>query len=256
MPAERFRRVDAAGNSEEIVRQLADETPIAIEINGIGYAVLMASAADLDDLAVGFVHAERLIDRAETVLAIDPHPTDKGVVLRVTLAASAAARVHDRVRHRTSESSCGICGIENLDQALRPLPRVTAQTQADEAAIFRALAALDDAQPLNRTTGAVHAAALCDSHGSIRLVREDVGRHNAVDKLIGAMLAKKLRWDGGFLLVTSRCSFELVEKAALADCPMLVAISAPTALAVERAREARLRLAVLARRDAILMVSE
>ncbi len=253
MPAETFRRVDPAGRAEEITRPLADESPVAIEINGIGYAVLMASAADLEDLGLGFVHAERLIHGTGAVLAIDPHPTDKGVVLRITLAADSAARVFDRVRHRTSESSCGICGIENLDQALRPLPRVTAETQAGHDAIFRALDAIGEVQPMNRATGAVHAAALCAADGSIRLVREDVGRHNAVDKLIGAMLAGGLGWDGGFLLVTSRCSFELVEKAALANCPMLVAISAPTELAVERAKAAGLRLVVLARRDSVLV---
>ena len=120
------------------------------------------------------------------------------------------------------------------------------------AAVFRALAHLGDHQPLNRTTGGVHAAALCDADGAIRLVREDVGRHNAFDKLIGAMMRRCLHWDGGFALLSSRCSYELVEKAVLSGCPMLVTISAPTSLALSRAREAGLDLRVLARSDSVL----
>jgi FdhD protein len=119
--------------------------------------------------------------------------------------------------------------------------------------VFRALAALDALQPLNRLTGAVHAAAACSAEGVPMLVREDVGRHNAFDKLIGAMLRKGRAWDGGFALLTSRCSYELVEKAVLAGCPMLATISAPTSLAVERAAVAGLPLHVLARRDSVLV---
>lgn len=135
---------------------------------------------------------------------------------------------------------------------MRELPRLPAQPVAPDRALFRALAALPDHQPLNRVTGAVHAAAFCDAQGGIRLVREDVGRHNAFDKLIGAMLRADLGWDGGFALLSSRCSYELVEKAVLSGCPMLVTISAPTSLALSRAKDAGLILRVLARSDAIL----
>jgi FdhD protein len=174
---------------------------------------------------------------------------------RVTLARERAGHVVDRVRHRISESSCGLCGIENLDQALRPLPIVSQQSDATDAAIFRALPALRAEQALNGKTGAVHAAALVVAGGAIRLVREDVGRHNALDKLVSAMRRQRLDWDGGFALLTSCCSYELVEKAVLADCPLLVTISAPTALAVARAHESGLRLAVLARADSILFTA-
>lgn len=138
---------------------------------------------------------------------------------------------------------------------MRLLPRLGVSHDVAPAAVFRALAALAEHQPLNRLTGAVHAAALCGSDGAIHLVREDVGRHNAPDKLIGAMIRGDLCWDGGFALVTSRCSFEMVEKAVLAGCPTLVAISAPTGLAVERARAAGLRLIALARPDAMLVAA-
>jgi FdhD protein len=160
--------------------------------------------------------------------------------------------VIERVRHRVSESSCGLCGIENLEQALRPLPRLTSAGEVEPAAIFRALEQLRAHQPLNAATGAVHAAALCAADGTIRAAREDVGRHNAFDKLIGAMLRDGLAWDGGFALLSARCSYELVEKAVLAECPLLVTVSMATSLAVERAEEAGLRLIALARSDAML----
>lgn len=238
-----------------IDRPVADEAPIAIEYNGLGYAVLMASATDLQDLAYGFSRAERLIEKAGQIVDIDIHRAERGMLVRIILTEDRLALVAERVRHRVSESSCGLCGIENLDQALRELPMVDAGAAPADAAIFAALGALPDHQPLNAATGAVHAAALCGSDGAIRLAREDVGRHNAFDKLVGAMLREGLAWDGGFALLSSRCSYELVEKAALAGCPTLVTVSAPTGLAIDRARAAGLRLVVLARPDSMLVAT-
>jgi FdhD protein len=235
-----------------VERPIAVETPVAVEFNGIGYAVVMATPGDLADFACGFALAERLIDRAADIIAVDQHVTERGVVLRVTLVEDRMTRILERVRHRVSESSCGLCGIENLEQVLRPLPMVTAHSDADDAAVFRALDLLHERQPLSAATGAVHAAALCRSDGTIVMAREDVGRHSAFDKLIGAMLRDGIGWDGGFALLSSRCSYELVEKAVLAGCPMLATISAPTTLAVERARASGLALRVLARPDALL----
>ncbi|MDQ2891836.1 MAG: formate dehydrogenase accessory sulfurtransferase FdhD [Pseudomonadota bacterium] len=246
-------RVGADGACATTARALADEVPIAVEFNGIGYAVLMATPVDLVDLAYGFARAERLINAAVDVVDVDVHRTDRGVIVRVTIADRLGERIVKRVRHRVAESSCGLCGIENLEQALRPLPRVATTSDADDAAVFYALETLRDHQPLNRATGAVHAAAACSASGEVRLAREDVGRHNAFDKLIGAMLRDGSEWDGGFALLTSRCSYELVEKAALANCPLLVTISAPTTLAVARAAAAGVALRVLARADAILV---
>ena len=248
-----FRRIDADGGAQAVRRAVARELPVAIEFNGIGYAVLMATPADLVDLAYGFALAERLIDRTADVIDVDQHETPQGMILRVQLSETCAPRIADRVRHRTTESACGLCGIENLDQALRPLPRAASPpSRAQGAALFRALADLPAHQPLNRATGTVHAAAACAADGAVRLAREDVGRHNAFDKLVGAMLRGGLGWDGGFALLSSRCSYELVEKAVLAGCPMLAAISAPTGLAVERAAAAGLALRVLLRDDAVL----
>jgi FdhD protein len=248
----RFRSIAAAGSDDSLTRAVAEEMPVAIELNGIGYAVLMCTPTALDDLAYGFVRAERLVQGAGEIRAIDRHDTPDGVLLRITLNDAGAARVQDRVRHRVSESSCGLCGIENLEQTVRPLPPLTSPREPDAQAIFRALETVRDHQPLQRATGGVHAAAACSATGEIRLIREDVGRHNAFDKLIGAMMRAPLDWDGGFALLTSRCSFELVEKAVLAQCPALVTISAATGLALSRAVQAGLPLRVLARRDTIL----
>lgn len=250
-----FLRVDPTGRTTDVQRPVAQERPVALEYNGVGYAVLMATPADLADLLTGFALSERLVDDAAQILGHDLFETDRGTIARVTLSADRAPLLLDRVRHRVSDSSCGLCGIENLEQAMRPLPIVPQGPTAPDAAIFRALDALAGHQPLNSVNGAMHAAALCDAHGAIRLVREDVGRHNALDKLVGAMARQGLDWDGGFALVSSRCSYEMVEKAALARCPMLVTISAPTDLALARARDAGLRLVSLARADAFLATS-
>lgn len=248
-------RISRAGTREAIVRTLAEETPVALEFNGIGYAVLMATPADLEDLVAGFLLGERLQVAGDVPPPVALHSVDGGIVARANLAADRARALLDRVRHRTTDSSCGLCGIENIAQAMRPLPRVRAVSSASDAAVFRALSGLAEHQGLNRQTGAVHAAALVAADGAIRLVREDVGRHNAFDKLIGAMRRTGLGWDGGFALLSSRCSCELVEKAALADCPLLVTISAPTHLAARRAAEAGLPIRVLARRDSLLALS-
>jgi FdhD protein len=247
-------RLTPDGGRDRVTRELAEETPIALEFNGIGYAVLMATPADIGDLVAGFLIAERLQMPGDATVDVALHRTERGIVARANLPAERTGALLDRVRHRATDSSCGLCGIENLEQAIRPLPQVTAECLANEDAVFRALASLAEHQTLNRRTGAVHAAAWADADGTIRLVREDVGRHNAFDKLIGAMRRAGSTWDGGFALLSSRRSFELVEKAALAGCPMLVTISAPTGLAVERAAQAGLKLRVLARSDALLAV--
>lgn len=248
-----FRRVAADGATGVAARAVADEVPIAIECNGVAYAVLMATPADIVDLAYGFALGERLIDAADDVRGVDVHASGEGIVARVTVTRRVADRIGDRVRHRTSDASCGLCGVETLAQALRPLPDA-ARWDGGDAAVFRAYHALRAEQPLNAATGAVHGAAACTRDGAIRLVREDVGRHNAFDKLIGAMLREQMAWGGGFALLTSRCSYELVEKAVLAGCPMLATISAPTRLAVERAASAGLALRTLVRGDALLSV--
>jgi FdhD protein len=231
------------------------ETPIAIEYNGIGYAVMMASPGDLEDFALGFTLTEGLATPDE-VLGIDVHAVSGGIVVRVTLAQSRLEPVLGRARLRVSESSCGLCGMDNIEQVLRPLPQVAGRIATSREAIHRALAALPDHQPLSAATGAVHAAAFCLPDGTICEVREDVGRHNALDKLIGAVARSGQDVASGFFLLTSRCSYELVEKTVQVGCPLLVTISAPTSLAVGRAKEAELTLVALARRDSMLVMND
>ena len=246
-----FRRIAADGAAEPVERMLASEHPVAIEINGIGYAVMMASAADLTDFVIGFLLGERLVAQADEIVEIDIHAAPGGSVARVRVAPERAAAIAG-TRHRLTDSACGLCGIEAIERVHRALPAApTARALPD--AIFRALATMRDHQPINAQTGAAHAAMACAADGGIRLAREDVGRHNAFDKLIGAMALQRLTWDGGFALLSSRCSYELVEKAALSACPMLVTVSAATDLAVMRAEKAGLTLVSLARSDAILV---
>lgn len=237
-------------------RVLATETPVAISFLGIGYAVMMATPADLEDFAVGFAISERIIERPEQIIDVAVSEADSGLLLNIEVSRDREDAVLRRVRHRVSESSCGLCGIENLEQALRPLPRVSAPPLVSKSQLFRSLESLRDHQPLNQATGAVHAAAFFDGDGAFVVAREDVGRHNAFDKLVGHALRSNIALQTGFAILTARCSYELVEKAALAGVPMLLTISAPTSLAVQRAAEARLTLISLARSDSMLIMTD
>lgn len=239
-----------------LIRSIAIEAPVSVEVGGIGYAVMMATPADLEDYAIGFALGEGLVEAADQVGRIDAHPIEGGWALRIWLPPERNAIALERARKRVSESSCGLCGIENIEQVLRPLPPVTARIATDRAAIAAAIAALLDHQPLGRATGAVHAAAFCSPAGAILFAREDVGRHNALDKLIGALARADMSPASGFILLSARCSYELVEKTVRAGCPMLVTISAPTSLAAERAVETGLTLVTLARADSALVVSD
>lgn len=240
----------------DLTRSIAIEAPVSVEVGGIGYAVMMATPADLDDYAVGFALGEGLVETADQIARIDTHPIEGGWALRIWLPPERNAIALERARKRVSESSCGLCGIENIEEVLRPLPAVTARIATDRSAIAAALTALRDHQPLGRATGAVHAAAFCSPAGEILLAREDVGRHNALDKLIGALARTGIDPAAGFILLSARCSYELVEKTVRAGCPMLVTISAPTSLAAERAVQAGLTLVALARTDSALIVSD
>ncbi|KKB10405.1 formate dehydrogenase [Devosia chinhatensis] len=237
------------------VRDVPVEAPIAIDIGGIGYAVMMATPLDLEDYLTGFMLSEGLIRGSREIGSLVISAVEGGWVTRVALPPDAMQKVMVRARRRVGESSCGLCGIDNIAEVLRPLPQLKARITTTRAAIGAALDELPHHQPLSRQTGAVHAAAFCTPDGQIQLVREDVGRHNALDKLIGALARAGMDPASGFFLLSARCSYELVEKTVRAGCPMLVTISAPTSLAVERARSAGLTLVALARPDAALVVS-
>jgi FdhD protein len=246
--------VRADGTRRAIARDWVPEAPVALEFNGLSYAVMMASPADLEDFARGFALTEGLAKSPADVSDIAVAETDKGWIVRASLAGLGIEKLTERVRARVAESSCGLCGIENLEALARPLPKVPAHAALDEAAIFAALAGLRDHQPLTRRTGAAHAAAFCDPAGAILHAREDVGRHNAMDKLVGALAAAGQDPAAGFILSTARCSYEIVEKAVRAGATRLVTVSLPTSMAVERATTSGLSLWCLARDDSVLLV--
>lgn len=244
------------GTRRPKAREWVPEAPVALEFNGLSYAVMMASPADLEDFARGFALTEGLARTPADVTDIGVAETELGWIVRSALAGLGVDKLTERVRSRVAESSCGLCGIENLEAVARPLPKVPAHAGLDPPAIFAALAALRDHQPLTRSTGAAHAAAFCSADGAIRTVREDVGRHNAMDKLVGALAATGEDPAAGFILSTARCSYEIVEKAVRAGATRLVTVSLPTSMAVERAKEAGLSLWCLARDDSVLVVNE
>ena len=245
----------ANGAVEEKARPVPVETPIAVEFNGIGYAVMMATPTELEDFVAGFALAEGLAEPHE-ITDVMLHEAGGGWVARTNLPARSMPKILERARTRVSESSCGICGIDSVAAALAPIAPVEARPQTEPGAIHKVLSNFRDHQTLGQATGAAHAAAFCSFEGDIRLVREDVGRHNALDKLIGALGRGRVDNTDGFVLLSARCSQELVEKTVRAGIPMLVTISAPSSLAVARAREGRLTLLALARDDSALIIND
>lgn len=233
--------------------EIAVETPINIVYGNMPYAVMMASPSDLEDFVTGFSLTEGIVRGADEIRGIAVEPKEDGVIVTVELAPGRFREHLARRRNLSGRTSCGLCGVETIEE----IPMADAATRASRAvpatAIETALAVLDEHQPLNQLTRAVHAAAWCDASGAILAVREDVGRHNALDKLIGARLRTGADASEGFLLVTSRASFEMVEKAAIFGAGTLVAISAPTSLAIERAKHLGLTLAAVARRDGCIV---
>ncbi|RFB79644.1 formate dehydrogenase accessory sulfurtransferase FdhD [Methylovirgula sp. 4M-Z18] len=241
-----------AGASQPITRTIPVETPVNILYGNQPFAVMMASPQDIEDFCVGFSLTEGIIDRLDDIRAIEIETKDKAVLARMSIAADKMQRLLARSRNMMGRTGCGLCGIEDLaqlkrDQAARVALDPAAPVSA--AAISRALQQLEAMQPLNALTHAVHAAAFADVAGDLVLVREDVGRHNALDKLVGALLRKERSAAAGFVVISSRASFEMVEKAAAVGAHTLVAISAPTSLAIERARDLALTMIAVARHD-------
>lgn len=241
--------------SGPIDRPIVEEAPVEIAYAGQSYAVMMTTPCDLEDFAVGFTLSEQLARRAADITDIRLTETRQGWQADCCLVDDRRL-VAQRTRQRVADSSCGLCGVSRLSKARRTLPPVRSRLSVPERALFRSLEALLDHQPMNQASGGVHAAAFVMPEGELALVREDVGRHNAFDKLIGAAARAGLDLTQGYALLSSRCSYELVEKAIIAGLPMLVTISAPTSLAVECAREHDLTLVALARHDTMLAIND
>ena len=247
-------RIMTNGSQSPVTRSFVPESPVALEYNGLSYAVMMATPADLEDFVRGFALTEGLARAPGDIADIAIAEVEHGHIARATLTGLGIDKLTERVRARVAESSCGLCGIENLEAVATPLPRVAPHEALEPSAIFAALGALGDRQPLSRQTGAAHAAAFCAPDGTILHVREDVGRHNAMDKLIGALALAGVDAADGFILSTARCSYEIVEKAVRGGATRLVTISLPTDMAVQRARSAGLGLFCLARTDSVLAI--
>jgi FdhD protein len=244
-PIERWRDGGITGEEDRV----AEEVPVAMVYNGVSFAVMMATPCDLEDFALGFSLSEGLVGQPEELLSIASQALLEGIEVRMQVASDAHGAHLDQQPGRLlpGRSGCGICGTRDLEQAIRHHPAVGTGAWITHASIELALSELQHRQPMNAATGAVHAAAWADADGQILLVREDVGRHNALDKLIGAMRRAGTDSGAGFALVTSRASYEMVTKAASAGITILAAISASTALAIELARSAGLTLIGFAR---------
>lgn len=233
------------------MRALAAEAPVNLVYGSVPHAVMMATPADLEDFAYGFSLTEGIVDSVDEIRATRVEMAEDGLRLHVDLAPGRLREHLARKRAISGRTGCGVCGIEDLAQLPRAGGRAASEVRIALPAIARALSELDRAQVLGAETRAVHAAAWARRDGSLAAVREDVGRHNALDKLIGALMRAGTPADEGFLVITSRCSFEMVEKAARLGAAVIVAISAPTSLALERARSYGLTLCAIARADTV-----
>jgi len=238
-----------AAPAHEDARALAVEMPVNLVYGGVPCAVMMTTPADLEDFAYGFSLTEGIVEAAEEIRAARVEAAEEGLRLVVDLAPGRLREHLARKRALSGRTGCGVCGIEDLAALPLAVARPGGDVSVEMAAIARALAALFGAQSLNRETRAVHAAAWADLDGRLVALREDVGRHNALDKLIGALMRAGTDPRGGFLVITSRCSFEMVEKAVRFGAAVVVAISAPTSLALQRARTHGLTLCTIARDD-------
>ena len=248
-----------AGTRADAMDAVLEEVPVALVYNGVSHAVMMATPIDLEDFALGFSLSEGILAHPRECRGIDVEPGPDGISVHLDVATPAFLALKDRRRTLAGRTGCGLCGVDSLQAARRPVRRVLPPLLSAEA-IRRALAAIGAEQPLAHVTGAAHAAAWCGLDGCLRIVREDVGRHNALDKTIGAMAtggaAPGDATGDGFMLLTSRVSLEMVQKAMTVGVAAVVGISAPTLAAVELAREAGMLLVAFARGDGFVCYAQ
>jgi len=237
------------GRLVEATRLITEETALALTYNGGTYAVMMGTPQDLADFAIGFSLDEGIIRSPEDIETLDIVELDDGIELRMWLSADKAALLGERRRHIAGPTGCGICGIESIAEAVRPAAIVPKGRSFAPREIMTAMASIAPLQAINIETRAVHAAAFWTPARGIVALREDVGRHNALDKLAGALARDNIDEREGMVLLTSRVSVEMVQKTAAIGAPLMVAVSAPTALAVRTAEAAGITLAAIARSD-------
>jgi FdhD protein len=241
-------RVSAAGE-----RAIPEEVAVSFTYNGSSYAVMMATPQDLEDFACGFSLTEGIVSSPDQIERLEVIEQDLGIELRMWLKGPSGAAYGERKRYLAGPTGCGLCGIDSLAEAMRAPRKVESDAAFSPDDIMRALDAMMPAQILNRETRAVHAAALFTSTQGLVALREDVGRHNALDKLSGALAREQIPVSDGFVVFTSRVSVEMIQKAAAIGVPLVVAVSAPTALAVRMAEAAGITLIAVARGDGFEM---
>jgi FdhD protein len=246
---------DAEDRHAPVSWQLPEEVAVALQINSAPYTVMMATPADLTDFGVGFALAEGIVTKRSDIRAVLAMPVENGFAVDIAVGEAALERARMVRRSIEGRSGCGLCGVENIADVVRVTKPVATQVRPSPAAILKAAEELPRRQPMNRLNHTVHGAAWVSLDGRIVLVREDVGRHNALDKLIGALSEAGTDVASGFVMMTSRCSFELVQKVATVGIGALVTVSAPTLLALEIARKARLFLASLGDRGVVVFNS-
>jgi FdhD protein len=237
------------GTFDEGARAIPEETALALTYNGGTYAVMMGTPRDLTDFAIGFSRSEGIVQSADDIESLDILEVDDGIELRMWLRQAKAERLHERRRHMTGPTGCGLCGIDSIAEAMRPAAVVGRGRRFTPAQIMAAMQSLAPLQKINNETRAVHAAAFWTPEHGVVALREDVGRHNALDKLAGALARDQLAAGQGMVLLTSRVSVEMVQKTAAIGAPLMVAVSTPTALAVRMADAAGITLIAIARAD-------
>jgi FdhD protein len=242
-----MRKNAAEHSAHDLSLIVPDEVPIAFVYNGSTHAVLLATPTDLTDFATGFSLTEGIAGALSDIAGIEVVPTPFGIELRIWLNAKSCAKLHRRRRAMAGPSGCGLCGIESLAEAVRPVRMVDTRSSIEPDRVGDALQALADKQVLRKLTTGVHAAALFAPTGGIACVREDVGRHNAVDKLAGAIAASAIDVNGAAIVVTSRVSVEIVQKVGMIGAPLLLSMSVPTSLAIRTAKKAGISLMSVSR---------
>lgn len=228
---------------------VAEEVPVVLVYNTLPHVVMLTTPLNLEDFALGFSLTEEIIQHPAELQAIRVFQRSKGVEVRITIPEARMQQLHGKGRNMTGRTGCGLCGASTLEQAIRPPKPVAAGLPLDAALLATAMADMYQKQTLNQITGAVHAAAWLDPQCGVTVVREDVGRHNALDKLIGALAKAQCNFEQGWLLVTSRASYEMVQKASSVGITLLAAISAPTGLAIRLAEECGLTLVGFTRNE-------
>jgi FdhD protein len=228
---------------------VTEEVPVALVYHGVPHVVMLASPADLEDYAVGFTVSEGLVGSPSEIQSVEVERAAESIEVRIGIAGERFSELLRRRRNLTGRSGCGLCGAQTVEEAIRPPVQVAKGPTVTSADMHAALVQLESLQPINSRTGSIHAAAWVVPGKGIQFVREDVGRHNALDKIIGALVRSSTDVGAGYAVITSRASFEMVQKAAAAGITFVVAVSAPTALAIRMAEQTGLTLVGFARRD-------